>query len=542
MFSKKKKKIEISAPSNFQHRVHTGFDNHSNKFVGLPKQWASLVGDEAGSQSPHRPQPLVDPSAITPTDILDMKTVVRGSENQFPPHHPNAQHQQHHPGGPGGGYPPPQPHPNGRQQMMMATPQNNGFGGGGSIVRSNSLRSTSPPRMRGRDQRGPPTSNLPPVPEQHPQQQQQHLQSRPPLPDPRQPHLQQPPHPMQQQQPSYGNYMNQSAAQYNTRPPPLQKPPPPGHMMAPGQPAAYRMYTSQTDGGRAPFPPPQQDGSRPPSGPRPGTVPGPESIIIPGYDLEAIRQQNLIRAEALTQQQREDMMHRRNQHQHPPSQPSPSSSQSSSDLPPMRGATVPSGHTPQPTPVNGYSQPSPSPRFQQQQPLPPPPLAAQQQQQPYVKQPMAPPQAYPKPPPPPHETVQAPPPPVPLPKRSPTSSEGLTNTSVSVTPSPPSSNGGGGPPKPDPAAAQNSGPSLSHEQFRAALQMVVSPGDPRDTLENFVKIGEGSTGIVCIANDRRNPTAGQVAVKRMDLRKQQRRELLFNEVRREGKIQNLIGG
>ena len=68
-------------------------------------------------------------------------------------------------------------------------------------------------------------------------------------------------------------------------------------------------------------------------------------------------------------------------------------------------------------------------------------------------------------------------------------------------------------------------------------KMVVSPGDPRDQLENFVKIGEGSTGIVCIASDRRNPNgglaggSGQVAVKRMDLRKQQRRELLFNEVR-----------
>ena len=58
--------------------------------------------------------------------------------------------------------------------------------------------------------------------------------------------------------------------------------------------------------------------------------------------------------------------------------------------------------------------------------------------------------------------------------------------------------------------------------------MVVSPGDPRETLENFIKIGEGSTGIVCIASDARS--GGQVAVKRMDLRKQQRRELLFNEV------------
>lgn len=69
---------------------------------------------------------------------------------------------------------------------------------------------------------------------------------------------------------------------------------------------------------------------------------------------------------------------------------------------------------------------------------------------------------------------------------------------------------------------------LTHEQFRAALQMVVSRGDPRENLENFLKIGEGSTGTVCIATDK--STNRQVAVKKMDLRKQQRRELLFNEV------------
>lgn len=58
--------------------------------------------------------------------------------------------------------------------------------------------------------------------------------------------------------------------------------------------------------------------------------------------------------------------------------------------------------------------------------------------------------------------------------------------------------------------------------------MVVSPGDPRQNLESFMKIGEGSTGIVCIALDR--STNRQVAVKKMDLKRQQRRELLFNEV------------
>ena len=92
------------------------------------------------------------------------------------------------------------------------------------------------------------------------------------------------------------------------------------------------------------------------------------------------------------------------------------------------------------------------------------------------------------------------------------STGGSTGTGQGIT----GSGGGGG------------GPSLSHEQFRAALQMVVSPGDPRDSLNNFIKIGEGSTGIVCIATE--SNSGRQLAVKRMDLRKQQRRELLFNEV------------
>ncbi|XP_043849471.1 serine/threonine-protein kinase PAK 4 isoform X2 [Dromiciops gliroides] len=79
-----------------------------------------------------------------------------------------------------------------------------------------------------------------------------------------------------------------------------------------------------------------------------------------------------------------------------------------------------------------------------------------------------------------------------------------------------------------PRSPQREPQRVSHEQFRAALQLVVDPGDPRSYLENFIKIGEGSTGIVCIATVR---SSGKlVAVKKMDLRKQQRRELLFNEV------------
>lgn len=56
MFGKKKKRVEISAPSNFEHRVHTGFDQHEQKFTGLPRQWQSLIEESA-----RRPKPLIDP-------------------------------------------------------------------------------------------------------------------------------------------------------------------------------------------------------------------------------------------------------------------------------------------------------------------------------------------------------------------------------------------------------------------------------------------------------------------------------------------------
>uniref|UniRef100_A0A672K8G0 non-specific serine/threonine protein kinase n=1 Tax=Sinocyclocheilus grahami TaxID=75366 RepID=A0A672K8G0_SINGR len=89
-----------------------------------------------------------------------------------------------------------------------------------------------------------------------------------------------------------------------------------------------------------------------------------------------------------------------------------------------------------------------------------------------------------------------------------------------------------GPPTQDRPASPSGAPSpcsrVTHEQFRAGLQMVVDTGDPRSSLESFVKIGEGSTGAVCIAREKHS--GRQVAVKMMDLRKQRRRELLFNEV------------
>lgn len=47
--------------------------------------------------------------------------------------------------------------------------------------------------------------------------------------------------------------------------------------------------------------------------------------------------------------------------------------------------------------------------------------------------------------------------------------------------------------------------------------------------DHFIKIGEGSTANVYIAIDKHSGT--HVAIKQMNITKQQRKELLFNEVK-----------
>lgn len=73
MFTKKKKsRIQISAPSNFEHRVHTDFDEQEQKFVGLPRQWQSLIEDTA-----KRPKPFIDATVITtvePNKVGEVKS------------------------------------------------------------------------------------------------------------------------------------------------------------------------------------------------------------------------------------------------------------------------------------------------------------------------------------------------------------------------------------------------------------------------------------------------------------------------------------
>ncbi|KAI6646347.1 Serine/threonine-protein kinase PAK mbt [Oopsacas minuta] len=69
---------------------------------------------------------------------------------------------------------------------------------------------------------------------------------------------------------------------------------------------------------------------------------------------------------------------------------------------------------------------------------------------------------------------------------------------------------------------------FSYDDFTDKLKYVVLPGDPRIRFKLLFRIGAGSTASVWKARDVLEDRP--VAVKRMDVRRQQRRELLFNEV------------
>ena len=75
---------------------------------------------------------------------------------------------------------------------------------------------------------------------------------------------------------------------------------------------------------------------------------------------------------------------------------------------------------------------------------------------------------------------------------------------------------------------KDKGGKLSDEQFRDTIQLVVNPRDPLEDLDGFFRIGVGSTGTVYTAHRLSNNQI--VAVKKMNLFNQQRKELLFNEV------------
>uniref|UniRef100_A0A1B6CTN7 non-specific serine/threonine protein kinase n=1 Tax=Clastoptera arizonana TaxID=38151 RepID=A0A1B6CTN7_9HEMI len=360
MFTKKKKKPQISPPTNFEHRVHTGFDKREGKYVGLPLQWASIVGNNQILKSTNRPLPLVDPSEITPTEILDLKTIVRGD-------------------------------------MKLKT-ELNGIPKTSHVARSNSLRSSSPPRLR-RDYRS--NANIPPaVPEGE-------VLNLPQYPSANRTH---------------NNLMPQQPYQQQLKPPVEW--------------AGQGPTTNQNHDiiRRSPQNPDITDYRGPPSyhNLANGNSPTPISANS-GMDSVGYRQPQTVR----------------------PLSQGPSPVQNQHNINKMAGG----------------------------------------------------------------DTIQI--------SRTPDQNQNVNKAVPGNTGG--TSNGGQQIAAASAATKQHHEQQrITHEQFRAALQMVVSPGDPRENLEQFMKIGEGSTGTVCIATDR--TTGRKVAVKKMDLRKQQRRELLFNEV------------
>ncbi|XP_017513243.3 serine/threonine-protein kinase PAK 4 isoform X1 [Manis javanica] len=365
MFGKKKKRVEISAPSNFEHRVHTGFDQHEQKFTGLPRQWQSLIEESA-----RRPKPLVDPACITSIQPGAPKTIVRGSKGAK----------------------------DGALTLLLDEFENM------SVTRSNSLRKDSPPPpARVRQENGMPT------------EQATTARGGP------------------EKAGSQGRVTRHSEAGGGS-----------GDRRRVGP--EKRPKSSREGSG---VPQESARDKRPLSGPDVGT-PQPPGLAS-GVKVAAGRPFNTY--------PRADTDHPSRGAQGEPHNLAPNG-------PSAGGLAVPRSSSSRP-PARARGTPSPGVLG------------------PHASEPQLAPSARP-----------------------------LTTPAV--------------PPAPGPRSPQREPQRVSHEQFRAALQLVVDPGDPRSYLDNFIKIGEGSTGIVCIATVR---SSGRlVAVKKMDLRKQQRRELLFNEV------------
>ncbi|XP_011763127.1 serine/threonine-protein kinase PAK 4 isoform X1 [Macaca nemestrina] len=373
MFGKRKKRVEISAPSNFEHRVHTGFDQHEQKFTGLPRQWQSLIEESA-----RRPKPLIDPACITSIQPGAPKTIVRGSKGAK----------------------------DGALTLLLDEFENM------SVTRSNSLRRDSPPPpTRARQENG--------MPEE--------------------------PATTARGGPGKAGSQGRIAS----------------HSEAGGGSGDRRRVgpekrpKSSREGSGGPQEPSRD--KRPLSGPDVGT-PQPAGLAS-GAKLAAGRPFNTY--------PRADTDH------------------------PSRGAQgEPHDVAPNGPSAGGLAVPQSSSSSSR------PPTRARGAPSPGVLGPHA------------SEPQLAPP------------------AHTPAAPAAPAAPAVPGPP--GPRSPQREPQRVSHEQFRAALQLVVDPGDPRSYLDNFIKIGEGSTGIVCIATVR---SSGKlVAVKKMDLRKQQRRELLFNEV------------
>ncbi|XP_050989729.1 serine/threonine-protein kinase PAK 6 [Labeo rohita] len=466
MFRKKKKKRpEISAPKNFEHRVHTSFDAKRGVFVGLPTQWQSLI------ENLRRPKPMVDPSRITPVELKPKKTIVRGSMIGH------------------GDY----------ISAMLSDMSRL------SVTSSNSLRKSSPSARKRAQSLG----RLGEVNEGDAYQYEALDEPEPHWAD------------------KSRNIHSESGTPYMGLKKSVTLQP---NGVLPRAKSTYEVSMSSLDG-----PPPPPPPALPAPPPPPIPVPEPPRPMYLGGDVGSPTERLMIRREfpiVFSHNQRpitcfysptmpmqqphgdiltQDMRTTNRLLVHP--QNSPGRPYSSYDLKADAAMRHQPGylHSGTSSPLVSGTRPHKTVRSSSSYTIGLSPNISYRPTgpDPFMRHSGCPnPGLYPR--------QDSPSQPRPSPTGSLANSPPGTCSPAFRPPQHPSPR-----PPPDP-------PKVTHEQFKAALQMVVDKGDPRSYLENFVKIGEGSTGVVCIAREKHSGRV--VAVKMMDLRRQQRRELLFNEV------------
>ncbi|XP_030052182.1 serine/threonine-protein kinase PAK 5 isoform X1 [Microcaecilia unicolor] len=496
MFGKKKKKIEISGPSNFEHRVHTGFDHQEQRFTGLPQQWHSLLADTA-----NRPKPVVDPSCITPIQLAPMKTIVRGNKPQK------------------------DTSINGLLEEFDSI----------SVTRSNSLRKESPPTPHQRN----------------PNHVQGHIEE-----NGFSTHSQYCYEADIARDSVFEKYTEKSlhgseVDRYSKSSKVIKQN---GHATKAKSfdacyPEAVHLKTDissylpdypslfETKSKPAEHSGLKWEYQRVPLG----------SSLEYREPFQCIPSRNVILSESSKERleyewengpPKDDYDKRPMSSYIMQTSPQPTIRQRSQSGSGLQEPVIPYGAGAFKMNMQGYSYSSYTyPRLSETAACIP--KVDYDRAQKAISPPLSGSDTYPR------GTTKLPQsqnktsysagcyqyPPVYY-KTSlyhqsslPASSHFMSTASYPSSPSITSSTYS----PPSWGSASDQHPSrVSHEQFRAALQLVVSPGDPREYLDNFIKIGEGSTGIVCIATEKHS--GKQVAVKKMDLRKQQRRELLFNEV------------
>ncbi|XP_041131115.1 serine/threonine-protein kinase PAK 4-like isoform X2 [Polyodon spathula] len=469
MFRKKKKKRpEISAPVNFEHRVHTSFDHKQGRFVGLPPQWQSLI------ETLKRPKPMVDPSRITDVELRPKKTIVRGSIVGLD------------------GY------------ISGIISDLNKI----SVTSSNSLRKTSPSARKRAQSLG----RLGEVKEED-RYEYQDLgmmgkydwqfsckdRSRELKSESGSPHL----FPKQNAYRPPNGLLTRAKSTLEVYKPSLEDHRPPSslyrglskHNEAMG--STERLNSRQPSVVRREKPArsnvPEKrpvscflNPTRPWLGGKHQASSGPSTPELTPKERVISRTLNSPGRPLSSYDMKTDVNFKQHLDFHPNGTSSPLISLTRTHRPARPVSSYTIRHSPamvlnhMGTNISQKSAGSPKP-------------ATQRQDNPSQVRP------------------------------SPTGSPNIKPPQTSCPFLRATQNG-----SPSPKSPPQDAPRVTHEQFKAAVKMVVDKGDPRTYLENFVKIGEGSTGIVCIARERH--TGRQVAVKMMDLRKQQRRELLFNEV------------